>query len=510
MAKYLEQGEVAPDAAARAVREGAARRPSRPGVLRLGAHRRGRRRAARRCSSSSRRIRPKATRRCSTRARAMPRPSSAPSPIPKKHVLAHVFKVVMDPFVGKLGIFRVHQGTVTTRHAALRRRRPQAVQGRAPVHAAGRQERRGRPRGAGRHRRGREGRRDRVRLRAARLARRGPHPHAAARVPDADARRRDHAEEARRRAADLRRAAPDDRRGPDARRRARSDVNETVLRGAGRPAPALGARADGEPVQARGRHAAAAHPLSRDDHRARPRATIGTRSRPAAPASSARCTCASSRCRAAAASSSSTTVKGGVIPTSVHARRCRRASSRCSTTGAIAGFPLQDVRVIVYDGKHHPGRLEGSRVRLRRQEGVPRRDREGAARSCSSRSSASRSSARRSNMGDITGDLSSRRGQVTGTRRLQAGRARGHRARAARRARRLCRAAEVDDRRARRVVDGAVALRAGAAEPAAAARRASTRSRAKHEEESKSDRKRRPWCVTDSARLASTQRTRAR
>jgi elongation factor G len=34
-------------------------------------------------------------------------------PDPKKHVLAHVFKVVMDPFVGKLGIFRVHQGTVT-------------------------------------------------------------------------------------------------------------------------------------------------------------------------------------------------------------------------------------------------------------------------------------------------------------------------------------------------------------------------------------------------------------
>jgi elongation factor G len=27
-------------------------------------------------------------------------------------VLAHVFKVVMDPFVGKLGIFRVHQGTM--------------------------------------------------------------------------------------------------------------------------------------------------------------------------------------------------------------------------------------------------------------------------------------------------------------------------------------------------------------------------------------------------------------
>ena len=29
-----------------------------------------------------------------------------------KHVLAHVFKVVSDPFVGKLGVFRVHQGTI--------------------------------------------------------------------------------------------------------------------------------------------------------------------------------------------------------------------------------------------------------------------------------------------------------------------------------------------------------------------------------------------------------------
>ncbi len=28
------------------------------------------------------------------------------------HVLAHVFKLVMDPFIGKMGVFRVHQGTV--------------------------------------------------------------------------------------------------------------------------------------------------------------------------------------------------------------------------------------------------------------------------------------------------------------------------------------------------------------------------------------------------------------
>ncbi len=34
------------------------------------------------------------------------------SPDPAKHVLAHVFKVTIDPFVGKMGIFRVHQGTL--------------------------------------------------------------------------------------------------------------------------------------------------------------------------------------------------------------------------------------------------------------------------------------------------------------------------------------------------------------------------------------------------------------
>ncbi len=33
-------------------------------------------------------------------------------PDPEKHVLAHVFKVVSDPYMGKVGIFRVHQGTV--------------------------------------------------------------------------------------------------------------------------------------------------------------------------------------------------------------------------------------------------------------------------------------------------------------------------------------------------------------------------------------------------------------
>jgi len=33
-------------------------------------------------------------------------------PDPAKHVLAHVFKVTVDPYVGRMGVFRIHQGTL--------------------------------------------------------------------------------------------------------------------------------------------------------------------------------------------------------------------------------------------------------------------------------------------------------------------------------------------------------------------------------------------------------------
>ncbi len=32
---------------------------------------------------------------------------------PAQHVIAHVFKIEVDPYVGKMGVFRIHQGTVT-------------------------------------------------------------------------------------------------------------------------------------------------------------------------------------------------------------------------------------------------------------------------------------------------------------------------------------------------------------------------------------------------------------
>ncbi len=40
-------------------------------------------------------------------------------PDPSKPVIAHVFKVTTDPFVGKLGVFRVHQGTVKAKSELL-------------------------------------------------------------------------------------------------------------------------------------------------------------------------------------------------------------------------------------------------------------------------------------------------------------------------------------------------------------------------------------------------------
>jgi elongation factor G len=37
----------------------------------------------------------------------------AAQPDPNRHVVAHVFKIMADPFVGKLGLFRIHQGSIS-------------------------------------------------------------------------------------------------------------------------------------------------------------------------------------------------------------------------------------------------------------------------------------------------------------------------------------------------------------------------------------------------------------
>src|ERR1700740_2221081 len=81
----------------------------------------------------------------------------------------------------------------------------------------------------------------------------------------------------------------------------------------------------------------------------RPRVTAATRSRPAAPGSSVRCTCAS---RSAAGFKFGDDVVGGAIP-GQYIPAVEKGVRQVLAEGALAGFPIQDVRVTVYDGKHH-------------------------------------------------------------------------------------------------------------------------------------------------------------
>jgi elongation factor G len=113
------------------------------------------------------------------------------------------------------------------------------------------------------------------------------------------------------------------------------------------------------------------------------------------------------------------TVKGGAIPTSL-IPAVQKGVEQVLAEGPIAGFPLQDVRVNVYDGKYHP--VDSKEVAfvaagkkafidaIAKARPIILEPVVGIEVNCPA-----------ANMGDVTGDLSSRRGQVTGTKTLQAG-----------------------------------------------------------------------------------------
>ena len=95
-------------------------------------------------------------------------------------------------------------------------------------------------------------------------------------------------------------------------------------------------------------------------------------------------------------------------------------------TGAVAGFPLQDVRVVVYDGKHHP--VDSKEVAFVSAGKKAFLDAIDKARPIVLEPIVSvEIICPEANTGDIAGDLSSRRGQVTGTERPAAGHARDQR-----------------------------------------------------------------------------------
>src|SRR4029079_3684337 len=112
-------------------------------------------------------------------------------------------------------------------------------------------------------------------------------------------------------------------------------------------------------------------------------------------------------------------VKGGAIPNTL-IPAVQKGVEQVLTAGPVAGFPMQDVRVTVYDGKYHP--VDSKEVAFVAAGKKAFLDAIGKARpivlepivgveiNCPS-----------TTMGDVTGDLSSRRGQVTGTQTLPAG-----------------------------------------------------------------------------------------
>ena len=161
------------------------------------------------------------------------------------------------------------------------------------------------------------------------------------------------------------------------------------------------------------------------------------------------------------ASNSLDQVKGGTIPNQF-IPAVEKGVREALALGVIAGYPLVDVKVIVYDGKHHTvdskeiafitaGRKAFmAAVRAARPIIVePIVDVEISAPDAA--------------MGDITGDLSSRRGQVSGTHNGCHRHDDDSWPGAAGRAGWLPVAAECDDRRPGPLHAGAVALRGRAA-----------------------------------------------
>ncbi len=111
--------------------------------------------------------------------------------------------------------------------------------------------------------------------------------------------------------------------------------------------------------------------------------------------------------------------KGGVIPHQFMPA-VQKGVEQVLATGAIAGFPMQDVRVVVYDGKHHP--VDSKEVAFVSAGRKAFLDAVEKARPIVLEPIVNvEVVCPESNTGDIAGDLSSRRGQVTGTTGLQPG-----------------------------------------------------------------------------------------
>jgi elongation factor G len=112
-------------------------------------------------------------------------------------------------------------------------------------------------------------------------------------------------------------------------------------------------------------------------------------------------------------------VKGGVIP-GVFMPAVEKGVRMALEGGVVAGFPVEDVRVIVYDGKHHP--VDSKEVAFVAAGKRAFMDALSKARPIILEPIVNiEIITPEANMGDIAGDISSKRGQVSGTDTLSAG-----------------------------------------------------------------------------------------
>jgi elongation factor G len=112
-------------------------------------------------------------------------------------------------------------------------------------------------------------------------------------------------------------------------------------------------------------------------------------------------------------------VKGGTIPTQF-IPAVEKGVRQVLEAGPVAGYPLKDVRVIVYDGKHHP--VDSKEVAFVAAGKRAFMDAVSKARPIILEPIVSIDiTAPEGNMGDVAGDISSRRGQVSGTDALAPG-----------------------------------------------------------------------------------------
>ena len=299
------------------------------------------------------------------------------TPDPKAHVIADVFKIVNDPFVGKLSVFRVYQGTVRkdTQLFIDDGKKPFKVghlfklKGKDHVEIDAGHRRR--------HRRRRQDRRNPFRRGAARLATTRTRSISSR----WSSRSRCSAWRSRRRPAARSRSwrprcTSWPRRIPGFSVEHNTELNETVVRGLGelhlrvmleRMKERYGVEVKTRPPRIAYRETICGKAEGHHRHKKQTGGAgqfgeVFLRIEPL---------------QRGTGFEFVDEVKGGTIP-GQFLPAVEKGVRQVLHGGAVAGYPLQDVRVIVYDGKYHPVDSQGSRIRRGRQEGLPRRDREGA------------------------------------------------------------------------------------------------------------------------------------